>query len=143
MSKHLIIQPKQESLFSKAYCPLTQQYFSAGLVWSLPCWGGGGSSSTTTSGGGDPLPPPLLGGGVLFHHHLQWWGPLPPPLWGGLFHYHFWRVLFHHHFLGGGSSSTTTSRGVPCDLSHNAPIYRYRTPHCIIGKIHMGPPPPR
>ena len=42
------IKVKQESLFSKAYHPLAQQYFSAGLVWSLP-WAG-----------------------VLFHHHF--WG---------------------------------------------------------------------
>ena len=35
-----------------------------------------------------------------------------------------------------------TSGGVPCDLSHNALIYCYRTPQCIMGKIHMGPPPP-
>ena len=41
---------QQESLFSKAYHPLAQQYFSAGLVWSGPCLGG--SSSTTTSVGG-------------------------------------------------------------------------------------------
>ena len=73
---------KQESLFSKAYYPLAQQYFSAGLVWS---------SSTTTSRRG---------------------------------------VLFHHHFWG-----------VPCDLSHNPLIYHYRMPQCIMGKIHMGPPP--
>ena len=73
---------KQMSLFPKAYHPLAQQYFSAGLVWSLP-WGGGrggrgvlfhyhfqgGSSSATTSRG--PLLLPLLG------------GPLLPPLPGG------------------------------------------------------------
>ena len=107
------------------------------LVWSGPCLGGGGplpllllggplppphwggSSSTTTSEGGSPLPLPLLVGGHL------------PPL------------------LPGGSSSTTTSRGVlfhhhfggvPCDLFHNALIYCYRTPQCIMGKIHIGPP---
>ena len=51
---------KTRKPFFKAYRPLAQQYFSAGLVWSLP-WGGVG-----------PLPPPLLGGG----------GPLPPPLLG-------------------------------------------------------------
>ena len=92
-------------LFSKAYRPLAQQYFSAGLVWSLP-WGGvlfhyhfgGGPLPPTTSGGG-PLPPPLLGGGGggSSSYHFQ----------GVLFHYHFWGgggVLFHHHF--GGSHVT-------------------------------------
>ena len=112
------------------------------LVWSGPCLGGPlptwVCSSTTTSGVG---------------------GLLPLPLWGGnLFHHHFWGVPFHYHFWG-GSSSTTTSRGdplplpipggvlfhhhfqgAPCDLSHNALIYCYRMPQCIMGKIHMGVP---
>ena len=75
--------------------------------------------------------------------------PLPPPLPGGS----------SSTTTSGGSSSTTTSGGssftttsgwvlfhyhfwgVPCDLSHNALIYCYRIPQCIMGKIHMGPPP--
>ena len=79
---------EQESLFSKAYYPLAQKYFSAGLVWSLAGWG---SSSTTTSGGG-----------VFFHHHFQ--GGSSSTTTPG-------RVLFCHH-LWVGVSSTTTSRGV-------------------------------
>ena len=78
-----------------------------------PSWSiQGGSTSVFTSGGG-PLPCSLLGGG----------GPLLCSLPGGPFPY---------SLLG----------GVPCDLFHNALIYCYRTPQCIMGKIHMGPPPP-
>ena len=86
----------------------------------------GGSSSMSTSRGSSSMP---TSGGVLFHVHF-WGGPLPCPLLGVLFHVHFWGVLFHVHFWG-----------VPCDLSHNAFIYHYRTPQCIMSKIHMGPPP--
>ena len=106
------------------------------LVWSGPCLGG--SSSTTTSGG-DPLPPPLPGGSSSTTTSrgsssttTTLGGPLPPPLPGDPLPLLLLRgVLFHHHFWG-----------VPCGLSHNALIYYYRMPQCIMGKIHMGPPPP-
>ena len=98
----------QGSLFSKAYHPLAQQYFSTGLVWSLP-W----------VGVGVPLPLPLLWGGVLFHHHF-WGVPYSTTTSGGgvLFHHHSWGgVLFHYHFWGGSSSTTTSGGGGPLPLS--------------------------
>ena len=70
-----------------------------------------------TSGGG-PLPCSLLGGSTSMF--TSGGGPLLSSLLGG-------------------STSVFTSGGVPCDLSHNALIYHYRMPHCIMGKIHMGP----
>ena len=96
------MKDQQESLFSKAYCPLAQQYFSAGVVWSLPL--------------GGPLPPPLLG--VLFNHHFQGFlfchhfqgdgeDPLLLPLEGGTSSTTTSRGgLFHHHFGGDGSHVT-------------------------------------
>ena len=44
--------------------------------------------------------------------------------------------------LPGGSTSVFTSGGFPYDLSHNALIYHYRMPQCIMGTIHMGGPLP-
>ena len=143
-------------LFSKAYHPFAQQYFSAG-----------------------PLPPPLLHpllGGPLLCSLLG--DPLPCSLLGGS------TSMFTSRgstsmFTSGGSTSMFTSRGsqvtypimllyttiecpsaswakftwdpplcvhfwgVLCDLSHNALIYHYRMSQCIMGKIHMGPPPPQ
>ena len=167
----MIFHRKQESLFSKTYRPLAQQYFSAGplpppLLHPLL---GGGSTSVFTSGGGGTLPCWVhfhvhFGGGggstsmftsrgVHLHVHFQ----------GVHYHVHFWGVPFHVHFQGGGgplvcslqggstsmftsgeggSTSVFTSGGVPCDLSHHALIYCYRMPQCIMGKIHMEPPPP-
>ena len=106
-----------------------------------------GSTSMFTSGG--PPPCSLLGGSHFCVH-----------FWGVHFHIHFWGgstfmftsrgVHFHvHMFTSGGSPLLVHFQGVhfhvhfwgvPCDLSHNALIYCYRTPQCIIGKIHMGPP---
>ena len=114
---------KQGSLFSKAYHPLAQPYFSTG-----------------------PLPPPLLAG-----------GPLLCPFLGVLFCINFFGESSSTSTSRGsssmstswGSSSTSTSGGVLfchhlwgvlCDLSHNALIYCYRIPQCIMDKIHMGPP---
>ena len=51
---------------------------------------------------------------------------------------HFWGVHFCVHFQG----VHVHFWGVPCDLSHNALIYHYRMPQCIMGKIHMGSPSP-
>ena len=79
--------------------------------------GGGGSTSMFTSGGSTSMftfeggcTSMLTSGGVHFHVHFQ----------GVHFCVHLW--------------------GVPCDLSHNALIYHYRMPQCIMSKIHMGPP---
>ena len=52
-------------------------------------------------------------------------------------------VHFHVHFQTCGSPLPCSFLGVPCDLSHNALIYHYRMPQCIMGKIHMGCPPPK
>ena len=79
---------------------------------------GWGSTSVFTSGGGSTSVFTSGGstfmftsGGIHFCLHL-WGGPLPCSL-----------------------------LGVPCDLSHNTLIYCYIMPQCIMGKIHMGPPP--
>ena len=74
------------SLFSKAYHPLTQQYFSAG---PLPFWGGGVHFHVY-----------FLGVHFCFHFgghfHVHFWGG------GGVhFHAHFWGVHFNVHFWGG------------------------------------------
>ena len=123
---HYIVGGNKKAFFLRHTTHLPSS--TSQLVWSGPCLGRGGSSSTTTSGG------------VLFHHHF----------WGGSSYSTTSRgVLFHHHFqwgplplpLLGGSSSATTSGGFPCDLSHNAVIYCYRMPQCIMGKIYMGSPP--
>ena len=45
-----------------------------------------------------------------------------------------------HLSVIGGSTSVITSWVVPCDLSLNALLYRYRTLQCIMSKIHTGPP---
>ena len=111
----------QESLFSKAYRPLAQQYFSAGLGWSLP-----------------------LGGGVLFHHHF--WGgggPLPPLLEGGLlFHYHFWGVpvssLRHSLSNSGGGGEGGSHVTYPIMLLYTA----IECPSVSWAKFTWGPPPP-
>ena len=118
---------QQGSLFSKAYHPLAQQYFSAGslpppLLHPLL----GGCTSMFTSGG--PLPCSLLG----VHFHFHFWGSTSMFTSGGVhFCVHFQGVHFHVHFWG-----------VPCDLSDNALLYCYRMPQCIMGIIHMGPAPP-
>ena len=110
----------------------------------------------------------LRTGVVLFHQHF-WGGPLPPPLPGGPLppplpeggssSVTTLGGLLLPPLPGGRSSSTSTlgasssastsrgvlfhpTSGVPCDLSHNALIYHYRMPQCIMGKIHMGLPPP-
>ena len=113
---------KQGNLFSKAYRLLAQQYFSAG-----------------------PLPPPLLhpllgrGEGSL-PCSLLVGGPLLCSLLEGVhFHLHFMGGPFPSSLMGGPLLCSLLG-GVPCDLSHNALIYCYRMPQCIMGKIHMGPP---
>ena len=119
---------KQESLFSKAYHPLAQQYFSAGplpppLLHPLL----GGSISMFTSRG--PLPYSLLG------------GPLLCSLLGG--------VHFHVHFQGstsvftsGGSTSMFTSGGshvtYPIMLLYTA----IECPSASWAKFTWDPPPP-
>ena len=126
-------QFQQESLFSKAYRPLAQQYFSAGLVWSLPgvlfclhflVGGGGGESSSAHHFWG-----------VLFHNHF----------WGGvLFHHHFWGVLFHYHIQGGGgSSSTITSRGSRVTYPIMLLYTTIECPSASQAKFTWDPPPTR
>ena len=78
------INVEQGSLFSKAYGPLAQQYFSAG-----------------------PLPPPLLHPllgverGILFHVHFWGEGGSSSTSTSG-------GVLFRVHFQGGSSSASTS-----------------------------------
>ena len=107
---------------------LTQQYFSAGLVWSLS-WG-------------SSLPLPILGRGVLFHYHF--WGRGSSSIhhfWGGvLFHHHFWGGPLLPPLLGGPLPPPLLGGGSHVTYHNNALIYHYRTPQCIMGKIHMGPP---
>ena len=85
--------PKQGSLFSRAYRPLAQQYFSAGP---------GGSSL-------HPVP------GVIFHHHF--WGggggPLPHPLLGGPLSVSTSGGSSSTSTFGGSSSTTTSSPLLP------------------------------
>ena len=127
----------QESFFSKAYCPLAQHYFSAGLVWSLP-WGGFLFHYHLQ---GEILFHYHFWGGVLFHYYFQG-GPLPLPLLGVLFHHHFWGgVLFHYHFLGGplplpllGGSHVT----YPIMLLYTA----IECPSASWAKFTWDPPPP-
>ena len=110
-----------------------------------------GSTSMFTSGG--PLPCSFLG---RFTSMFTSRGPLscsPPggPLScsppGVHFHVHFWGGPLPCSLLGGPLPCSllkgSTSGGVPCNLSHNALIYHYRMPQCIMDKIHMGPPPHR
>ena len=100
----------------------------------LLSWSSSTTSSASTSGG--PLPCPLLG------------GPLPCSLLGGstsMFTSRGSTSMFTSGgpllcSLLGGPLSCSLLGGVPCDLSHNALIYCYRMPQCIMGKIHMGPP---
>ena len=124
---------KQESFFSKACRPFAQQYFSVGLVWSLP-WGVLFCHHFWE---------------VLFYHHFQ----------GVLFCHHFQGVLFHYHFWGssstttsgggfsstatsGGSSSTTTSGGplqLPLPGGHLPPPLLWRGPLLppLLGRSHV------
>ena len=92
---------------------------------------GGGGTPSGLWGGGTPAGPSRGGG-----------GPTPCSLPGGC------TSVFTSGgggstsmFTSGGSTSVFTSGGVPCDLSHNAIIYCYRMPQCIMGKIYMEPPP--
>ena len=88
-------------------------------------------------GEGGPLLCSLLGGGPLPCSLPG--GPLPCSLPGGPLPCSLLEGSTPM-FTSRGSTSMFTSGGVPCDLSHNALIYHYRTPQCIMGKIHMGPP---
>ena len=90
-------------------------------LFCIHFWGGGSTSVFTSWGGGVPLPCSLLEGPLLCS---LLGSPLPCSLLGGVhLCVHFWEE-------------------VPCDLSHNVLIYHYRMPQCIMGKIHIGPPPP-
>ena len=107
-----------------------------------------------------------LGGGGRVHFRVHFWGEsqwriqgAPPAHPHGSRFFRFDIQIFRNVAASGvgappmrlappmgnpgsatGSTSMFTSGGVPCDLSHNALIYCYRIPRCIMGKIHMGPP---
>ena len=104
--------------FIKGKPPACQLMYGRCVV----CLGGGGTLPGPSRGGGDPG---WSIGGESTSVFTSRGGPFACSLLGG--------VHFRVHFGGGG---------VPCDLSNNALIYHYRMPQCIIGKIHMGPPPP-
>ena len=100
--------------------PLPCLLLGGALPCSLPGWVRW-STSMFTSGGSHVTYPILLLYTTIECPSASWakftWDPPPH------FCVHFW--------------------GVPCDLSHNALIYCYRMPQCIMGKIHMGPPIPK
>ena len=100
--------------FFKGKLPTCQLMYGQCVV----CLGGWGTQLVHPEGG-TPAGP-SRGGGPLPCSLPG--GPLPCSLLGVHFCVHFW--------------------GVSCDLSHNALIYCYRMPQCIMGKIHMGCPPP-
>ena len=88
-------------------------------------------------------------GGVLQLVHPAEGGPLPCSLLGGSTSVFTSRgvpcdlshnALIYCYRMPSASWAKFNSRGVPFDLSHNALIYCYRMPQCIMGKIHMGPP---
>ena len=110
------ILPNSRKLFFKGKPPACQLMYGRCVV----CPGGGG----TLAG---PLGGTLAGlsRGVDFHIHF-WGGPLPCSFPGGS------TSIFTSVFISGG---------VPCDLSRHVLTYCYRTPQCIMGKIHMDPPP--
>ena len=135
----------------------------------LPCSLLGGSTSMFTSRG---VHFHVHFGGVHFHvhfwggvhFHVHFWGDPTYPIMLLIYCYRMLQCImgkirhgtplhFHVHFWGGGGPLPCSHLGgihfcvhfwggVPCDLSHNALIYCYRMPQCIMGKIHMGPPPP-
>ena len=106
-----------------------------------------GGTPAGPSRGGTPAGPSRSGG---VHFRVHFWGcPLPCSLLGGpLLCSLPGGVLQLVHpeegstsmFTSGGVHFCVHFGGVPCDLSHNALIYCYRMPQCIMGKIHMGPP---
>ena len=87
----------------------------------LPCSLLGVSTSMFTSGGGSHVTYPIM----LLYTTIE----CPSASWVK-FTWENSHVCVH--FWG----------GVPCDLSHNALTYCCRTPQCIMGTIHIRPPPP-